>query len=88
MTEYLNTYLQNYKQHIISQYIDLDASKVKNEGCLSQVETFKTEFDKYNQQFGFESSTIDDICQKLTDSLNNFYLQDIKQKKKGCHATI
>ena len=83
MTEYLNTYLQNYKQHIISQFINLDANKVKNEGCLAQVETLKENFDKYNQQFGFESSEIDEICQKVTDSLNNFYLQDIKQKKKG-----
>lgn len=118
MTEYLNTYLQNYKLHIISQYISFESiqiihnlddgslysNKVKNkkvkrkkfkneksnsttniksEDCLLKVESLKKDFDKYNIQFDFISSELDDICLILTDSLNNFYLQDIKQKKKG-----
>ena len=79
----LYEYLEKYKTQIVSQYIDIPNSNVRSETHISQVEQIKEQFDKFSSMFNTESKTIEEIKTVITNSLNNFYVSNIKSKQKG-----
>ena len=84
--KFMNEYLEKYKTQIISQYIDVPNSNVKSESHLVQVEQIKNQFDKFSSMFNTESKTVEEIKTVITNSLNNFYVSNIKSKQKGVSA--
>lgn len=86
--QYLNEFINNYKNNVVAQYIDLEQEKLKSETHISQLEEIKHQFEEYSSKFNQESENIENIKNLVIESLNNYYVTNIKNKEKGITTLI
>lgn len=85
---YLDSFMTEYEKHIISQYINIPDLTIKQNSYLAQVEKLKQMFDEFCSSFNGESQKIYELKNKITESLNNYYVSHIKSKKSKVSLLI
>ena len=81
--QHLDKYIDQYLNSIVQQYITVDSETIKSEGYIPQVEQIKKQFDEYSAKFNKSSTKVEFIKDLVTNSINNFYVDNIKSKQKG-----